>query len=159
MVSDNKEISQKIEIAITYSKYFRRTFHEVNQFYSKFATDSDPDRFLKIIFWLGKKAINVIADNQKRTIIFSPVLRERLGHHIHGEIWANNIKFLLEKKTIYPIHIISANMHSVMNSLYAKKALVNTKIDFNEYEGYETLSKVENQNLRNKVRNMRCRME
>ena len=42
-------------------------------------------------------------------------------------------------------------MHSVMNSLYAKKALVNTKIDFNEYEGYETLSKVENQNLRNKV--------
>ena len=46
-----------------------------------------------------------------------------------------------------------------MNSLYAKKALVNTKIDFNEYEGYETLSKVENQNLRNKVENMRCRME
>ena len=52
-------------------------------------------RFLKIIFWLGKKAINEIADNQKRTIIFSPVLRERLGHHIHGEVWANNIKSVL----------------------------------------------------------------
>ena len=97
--------------------------------------------FLKIIFWLGKKAINEIADNQKRTIIFSPVLRERLGHHIHGEIWANNIKFLLDKKNYLnrPIHIISANMHSVANSLYAKKALVNTKFDFNEYQGYETL--------------------
>ena len=154
-VSDNKEMSQKDrEIAITHTaNILGRTFHEVNQFYSKFATDSDPDRLLKIIFWLGKKAINEIADNQKRTIIFSPVLRERLGHHIHGEIWANNIKFLLEKKNYLnrPIHIISANMHSVMNSLYAKKALVNTKIDFNEYEGYETLSKVENQNLRNKV--------
>ena len=154
-VSDNKEMSQKDrEIAITHTaNILGRTFHEVNQFYSKFATDSDPDRFLKIIFWLGKKAINEIADNQKRTIIFSPVLRERLGHHIHGEIWANNIKSLLEKKNYLnrPIHIISANMHSVMNSLYAKKALVNTKIDFNEYEGYETLSKVENQNLRNKV--------
>lgn len=154
-VIDKKEMSQKDrEIAITHTaNILGRTFHEVNQFYSKFASESDPDRFLKIIFWLGKKAINEIADNQKRTIIFSPVLRERLGHHIHGEIWANNIKSVLDKKNYLnrPIHIISANMHSVMNSLYAKKALVNAKIDFNEYEGYETLSKVENQNLRNKV--------
>ena len=154
-VSYNKEMSQKDrEIAITHTaNILGRTFHDVNQFYSKFATDSDPDRFLKIIFWLGKKAINEIADNQKRTIIFSPVLRERLGHHIHGEVWANNIKSVLDKKGYLnrPIHIISANMHSVMNSLFAKKALVNTKIDFNAYEGYETLSLLESKNLRNKV--------
>jgi hypothetical protein len=47
-----------------------------------------PDRFL--IFWLGKLAIEETIDNDKRTITFSPILRERLGHH--GEIWATNIK-------------------------------------------------------------------
>jgi hypothetical protein len=44
-----------------------------------------------VIFWLGKLAIEETIDNDKRTITFSPILRERLGHHIH-EIWATNIK-------------------------------------------------------------------
>jgi hypothetical protein len=35
--------------------------------------------------------------NNKRTITFSPILRERLGHHIHGEIWATNIKEVLQE--------------------------------------------------------------
>lgn len=154
-VDSADEISQKDrEIAITHTaNILGRTFHEVNQFYSKFASKSDPDRFLKIIYWLGKKAINEIVDNQKRTIIFSPVLRERLGHHIHGEVWANNIKSVLKEKGFLerPIHIISANMHSVMNSLFAEKALVKSKLDFKSYEGYETLSLEENKALRNKV--------
>src|SRR5690606_40344019 len=67
-----------------------------------------------IVYWLGKLAIEEQLDNTKRTITFSPVLRERLGHHIHGEIWADNIKDILQKKGLLerPIHIISANMHS-----------------------------------------------
>jgi hypothetical protein len=77
--------------------------------------------FYTCIYWLGKLAIEEIVDNNKRTITFSPILRERLGHHIHGEIWAtksNNV--LKENKFIRrPIHIISANMHSVMNSIFA----------------------------------------
>ena len=154
VIGSNEMTQKDREIAITHTaNILGRTFQEVNQFYSKFASDSDPDRFLKIIFWLGKKAINEIADNQKRTIIFSPVLRERLGHHIHGEIWANNIKTVLDQKGYLnrPIHIISANMHSVMNSLYADTALAKSKLDFKDYEGYEVLSIPENQNLRNKV--------
>jgi hypothetical protein len=52
------------------------------------------------------------------TITFSPILRERLGH-IHGEIWATNIKEVLQENGLLdrPIHVISANMHSVMNSI------------------------------------------
>jgi hypothetical protein len=47
------------------------------------------------------------------------ILRERLGHHIHGEIWATNIKEVLQENGLLdrPIHVISANMHSVMNSI------------------------------------------
>jgi hypothetical protein len=70
-------------------------------------------------FWLGKLAIEETIDNDKRTITFSPILRERLGHHIHGEIWATNIKEVLKQNQLLdrPIHVISANMHSVMNSI------------------------------------------
>jgi len=98
-----------------------RTFVEVLEIYDKFAIPEKPDRFLHIIYWLGKIAIEEVVENNKRTITFSPILRERLGHHIHGEIWATNIKESLEKNNLLnrPIHIISANMHSVMNSLFA----------------------------------------
>jgi hypothetical protein len=46
------------------------------------------------------------------------ILRERLGHHIHGEIWATNIKSFENGLLDRPIHVISANMHSVMNSIF-----------------------------------------
>ena len=56
--------------------------------YDRFATKSQPERLLNIVYWLGKLAIEESVKNKKRTVTFSPVLRERLGHHIHGEIWA-----------------------------------------------------------------------
>ena len=92
-------------------------------------------------------------NNKKRIITFSPVLRERLGHHIHGEIWAYNIKQTLEDKNLLkrPIHIISANMHSVMNTLYAPTALDKEYKQFSPLEVYESLSDSSNQNLRKKV--------
>ena len=96
-----------------------RTFAEVLDIYEAFGTSEKPDRFLHIIYWLGKLALEEVLGNNKRTITFSPILRERLGHHIHGEIWATNIKEVLRDNELLdrPIHIISANMHSVMNSI------------------------------------------
>jgi hypothetical protein len=102
------------EIAMSHlSNVLGRTFAEVQDIYDGFATTEAPERFLQIIYWLGKIAIEEIVDNNKRTITFSPILRERLGHHIYGEIWANNIKETLSKNNLLerPIHIISANMH------------------------------------------------
>ena len=103
------------------SNVLGRTFAEVLDIYDSFATTEKPDRFLHVIYWLGKIAIEEVLDNNKRTITFSPILRERLGHHIHGEIWATNIKEVLNANNLIdrPIHIISANMHSVMNSIFA----------------------------------------
>jgi hypothetical protein len=84
--------------------------------YDAFASDT-ADRFLRD-FLVRKLAIEETIDNDKRTITFSPILRERLGHHIHGEIWAT-IKEVLKQNQLLdrPIHVISANMHSVMNSI------------------------------------------
>ncbi|MEM9001255.1 MAG: hypothetical protein AAGB24_13405 [Bacteroidota bacterium] len=130
-----------------------RSFDEITEIHQKLASGKSQDRFLHIIFWLGKLAIEEHTTGNKRTITFSPLLRERLGHHIHGERWAENIKKILKKYALLkrPIHIISANMHSVMNSLFAKKILGKEFPNSKPLEIYEALSSNENENLREKV--------
>src|SRR5690606_35394080 len=77
------------EVALTHTANFLgRTFDEVKSIYPYFATETNPNRFLNIIYFLGKLAIDEVVGEKYRVITFSPVLRERLGHHIHGEEWA-----------------------------------------------------------------------
>ncbi|GGD22580.1 DUF6909 family protein [Flavobacterium orientale] len=135
------------------SNILGRPFSEVLAIYDDFGTKEKPDRFLHIIYWLGKLAIDEVIQNNKRTITFSPILRERLGHHIHGEIWATNIKEVLLKNNLInrPIHIISANMHSVMNSIFSKQAIGSKYKGADTYAIYEDLSKSGANDLRAKV--------
>ncbi len=155
IILQNKKLSQiEKEQAISHvSNVLGRTFIEVLDIYDDFATKEKPDRFLHIIYWLGKLAIEEVVDNNKRTITFSPILRERLGHHIHGEIWATNIKKVLEENQLLdrPIHIISANMHSVMNSIFATNVLKTKFKDKSDFFIYEELSKSGAHEVRDKV--------
>ncbi len=130
-----------------------RSFTEVMDIYNKLGRKSDPERFIKIVYWLGKLAIEEETGGEKRIITFSTLLRERLGHHIHGEQWANKVKETLKKHGLLnrPIHIISANMHSVLNSLYARKALKKEYPDNGNLEIYEQLSQERNKKLQDKV--------
>ena len=142
------------EIAMSHaSNVLGRTFAEVQDIYEGFATAESPERFLQIVYWLGKIAIEEIVDNNKRTITFSPILRERLGHHIYGEIWANNIKETLSANDLLerPIHIISANMHSVMNSVFAPAVLAAKYKGKEAFQIYEDLSSSSHKDLRKKV--------
>ena len=152
-VLKTKKLTQvEREIAVTHTaNILGRTFEEVLKVYNTFSSKQHPERFLNIIYWLGKLAINEIASNKKRTITFSPVLRERLGHHIHGEIWAHKIKSILKEQDLLkrPIHIISANMHSVMNSLFAPNLLSKQLKIQDSFEIYEQLS--HSDSLRSKV--------
>jgi hypothetical protein len=148
----DRKLSQiEREKAISHaSNILGRTFEEILDIYNGFATVESPERFLHIVYWLGKLAIEEVIDNDKRTITFSPILRERLGHHIYGEIWANNIKETLAKNNLLhrPIHVISANMHSVMNSLFATYLLKDKYENQSDFVIYEELSKSENSELR-----------
>lgn len=154
-VKQNKKLTLvDREKAISHaSNILGRTFAEVQDIYDKFAFSEQPDRFLHVIYWLGKLAIEEVVDNNKRAITFSPILRERLGHHIYGEIWANSIKkVLLENNLIErPIHIISANMHSVMNSIFAEPVLGKKYKNAPDFQIFEDLSSSENKDLRKKV--------
>lgn len=154
VLTEDKLSLKEREIALSHTaNILGRTFEQVKEAHSKFATNQQPERILHIIYWLGKLAIDEVISNNKRTVTFSPVLRERLGHHIHGEMWANTIKETLEKHNLLsrPIHIISANLHSVMNTLYAPLAIKQTKADKDIFVTYEKLSNSDNEALRKKV--------
>ena len=130
-----------------------RTFAKVQDIYDDFATPEAPDRFLHVVYWLGKLAMEEVVDNNKRTITFSPILRERLGHHIYGDIWATRIKQVLQQNNLLqrPIHIISANMHSVMNSIFAEPVIGKKYKNAPEFQMFEDLSSSSNKELRKKV--------
>lgn len=150
-----QELSQiEREIALTHTaNILGRTFQEVTFMYPKFMLPENQERFLHVIYWLGKLAIEEMANNDKRIVTFSPVLRERLGHHIHGEVWADKIKqqLLTDNLMHRPIHIISANMHSVMNTLFVEEALKKELETKSHMQVYEALSDKGNGQLRNRV--------
>lgn len=154
VLSQKKLTQNEREVAITHTaNILGRTFKELSLVYNQFETTIQPERLLHIVYWLGKLAIEEVVSNNKRTVTFSPVLRERLGHHIHGEIWSDNIKNTLFRHQLLerPIHIISANMHSVMNTIFSPIALRNLLTKKSIFQVYEELSKPDNLGLRNKV--------
>ncbi|MDX2247861.1 MAG: hypothetical protein SF052_13840 [Bacteroidia bacterium] len=145
------------ELAITYlSSLLGRTFEETGHAYRRMAEHSAHNNGLfHVIYWLGKVAMEEHLEFKTREITFSPTLRERIGHHIYGEIWAVQIKEFLFNHHLFgrPIHIISANLHSVLNSIYAWPAMKkHLKGKLKSIESLAlNLSKPANHNLREKV--------
>jgi hypothetical protein len=139
------------EVAYTYlSTLLGRTYEETINACSRFAKDPDVNSIFHITYWLGKLSHLEEYEKIDREISFSSALREKVGHHYLGELWAQHIKQFLWDNDLFdrPIHIISANLHSVMNSLFASSALQG-KLEFDTIEGMaRELSSDKNQKLR-----------
>ncbi len=125
-VSSLEEIEVK-EQAIAYtSTLLGRTFAETLEAEQRFRQgEPDNNGLLSLVYWLGRVAMEERQQKQDRQITFSSALRERIGHHIHGEKWATDVKEFLWRQNLWqrPLHIISANLHSILNCLYAYPAL------------------------------------
>jgi len=157
IVLHNKTLTdeEKDVIVVHLGNILGRTYDEIYDAYNTFSTEENPNRFFHLIYWLGKLAINESLYDQKRSIKFSSVLTEEIGHHYYGELWANNIKkVLLDNGLIErPIHIISANMHSVMNSIYGKNALPKEAKKHKDFQLFELLSNSNSSALQSAVKN------
>ncbi|GJM63852.1 DUF6909 family protein [Persicobacter diffluens] len=106
-----------------------RPFQETQDALGRFEeTADDHNGLFRVIYGLGKQAIEEAKGLKLRQVSFTPTLRERIGHHLYGSRWAQHIKYTLQDNNLLdrPIHIISANLHSVMNCLYATPALKGT---------------------------------
>ena len=153
-----EEIQQGHEIneslALTYlNTILGRTYDEVAKAHQRFKASKEVNSLFEIAYWLGKLSMEEHLHQIDREITFSPALREQLGHHIYGERWATNIKSTLQDHGLLhrPIHIISANLHSVMNCLFAMPALEEEYPDTPLDQLAEILSQSTNEHLRNKV--------
>lgn len=142
--------------AVSYlSTLLGRTYSDTAAALDSFDKTNKVSSLYTICYYLGKLSLEESIEKNDREITFSAALREQLGHHTYGERWANKIKKclfdnnLIQKQT----HIISSNMHSVMNSLYGKEALGKTYSTKSLVETANILSVPKNSKLRNKVRN------
>lgn len=148
-----KKFSRKEkEVALIHlSSLLGRTFEETLNAYNNFGEDNNPDRLFKIIYHLGKVSFDDLKQVREREIHFSAILKERVGHHYFGEKWANHVKQVLGDNDLLnrPLHIISANMHSVKNMLFANDALKKKNTKDVDYSLYEEISN--KKELRDKV--------
>ncbi len=75
-----------------------------------------------LIYNLGKRVEGEENERDKALIIYlTPSLMNIIGHQKYEKKWSDDIKEkLLELKLVNrPIHIISANLHSILNTVYA----------------------------------------
>ena len=116
----------KLETAYTYlSTLLGRTYEEVVTACRRFAGQDHLNSLFHLTYWLGQLARREEDHDEDREISFSNSLREHTGHHHFGERWALNVKAVLLEHGLLerPLHIISANLHSVANSLFGAAAL------------------------------------
>ena len=114
------------EAAYSYlSNILRRTYEETRRASELFAADAYRHSLFRMVYHLGKLSIEEAKENHDREIKFSNTLRERIGHHVYGERWADRIKSVLDRQGLLdrPLHIISANQHSFTNIIYGYHAL------------------------------------
>lgn len=126
VTAGDKTAEFRIETAYTYlSTLLGRTYDEVVAACKRFSANDQVNNLFHVTYWLGRLAKEEAEKDADREISFSSSLREQTGHHYYGEQWALNIKEVLlrEKLIERPIHVISANLHSVVNSLFAATAL------------------------------------
>ena len=156
VLEEKKLTSKERDIALMHlSTILGRTFNETQIAYKLFSRENDKEKFFKIVYWMGQTSQQDFTGFKRREISFSPILRERIGHHIVGEKWANNIKHVLSENNLLhrPLHIISANMHSVSNMLFAFDGLEKDIKNEKEFDIYKNLSSSKNKALRDKVHN------
>ena len=144
------------ELALTYlSSILGRTFEETQRAYHRFEeTAGSNNGLFQIVYGLGSVSIREVREPQTdREISFTPMLRERIGQHLYGERWATRIKQYIHENNLQdrPLHIISANPHSVVNCLYGPAALAGTITWENLYDLALTLSLPTQQSLRQSV--------
>jgi hypothetical protein len=114
------------QVAYSYlSTILGRTFDETVQACEEFEEAERVNSLFHITYWMGRLSVEEVKDKNDREITFSSALREKIGHHVYGEQWAQTIKQELAQRKLLerPLHVISSNMHSVMNSLFALSAL------------------------------------
>ena len=107
-----------------------RTYHETRETYDCFEeaknTLKSNNGFFRIIYGLGCLIEREIEENDPLIVYFRPSLIDQIMHQIYGKKWAATAKDKLCELGLEarPLHIISSNLHSVVNLIYGNYAVI-----------------------------------
>ena len=129
---DTSLADEELEHAIwNLSIILGRTYKETRETYDyleKNRRENDTNNGLfKIIYGIGKRVMDEQGEAQNElTVYFTPSLHEMIDNQKYASLWAKGLKESLCRLNFQcrPIHVISANMHSMRNLLFGKKVLV-----------------------------------
>jgi hypothetical protein len=107
-----------------------RTYHETRETYNYFEEAKDKlksnNGLFRIVHSLGSLIDKEMKENEHLVVHFRPSLIDQIMHQMCGKKWAAAIKDKLCELGLEdrPVHIISANLHSVVNLLYGYHAII-----------------------------------
>jgi len=128
-----------------------RPYHETRETYEYFEKNRIESQsntgLFSLIYHLGKRIENEkVARENALVIYFAPSLMSIIGHQKYGKRWAGNIKNQLSDLGLKdrPLHIVSANLHSVVNVLYGYGALAQENSVMDDSNIYEFFKVIKN---------------
>ena len=110
-----------------------RTYHETKDTYDYLGKVKDElksnNGLFQIIYSLRNLIEKDIRENDRLVVYFRPSLIDQIVHQLYGKKWAASIKNKLVALGLQdrPIHIVSANLHSVVNLIYGYAAVKDRK--------------------------------
>lgn len=128
---DQKPQGEELEQAIwNLSIILGRTYKETRETYeylgrNKKEHNSNSGLFA-IIYGIGRRIMAEQSSKKNElTVYFTPSLHEMIDHQKYASLWATKLKETLRALSLQhrPIHVVSANMHSMRNLLYGPGSL------------------------------------
>jgi hypothetical protein len=102
-----------------------RSYHETRNTYEYFEKNkkdlNGSNDLFTLIYQLGKRVDEEKKSKENFLIVYlTPTLMNIIAHQYYGRKWSDNIKAKLKELNLHKrtLHIISANLHSVVNLIY-----------------------------------------
>ncbi len=124
---DERQLDQAIwNLSIIVGRSYHQTRQSFDYFESNRRRSQSNNGLFRLIYRLGMRMDAELKSSDEAAIIYlTPSLINIIGHQQYGVKWASDIKDEIMRLDLSqrPLHIISANMHSVSNILYGYGAL------------------------------------
>ncbi len=126
-ILENEELEHAIwNLSIILGRTYKET-RETYDYLEKSRRENDTNNGLfQIVYGIGKRVLDEQSEAQSQlTVYFTPSLREMIDNQKYASLWAKKIKESLCQLHLQyrPVHVISANMHSMRNLLFGPKIL------------------------------------
>ncbi|MGW8193719.1 MAG: DUF6909 family protein [Desulforhopalus sp.] len=125
---DGELLEQAIwNLSIILGRTYKET-RETYEYLEKSRKDFDTNNGLfNIVYGIGRRAMAEQSEEKNElTVYFTPSLHDMINHQKYASLWAKTLKETLGTLHLQyrPIHIVSANMHSMRNLLYGAGTLM-----------------------------------